>query len=248
MQREPERPEPELPAWAEKLNSFPQADPIILLGALPVVLYILIDRVIDTRPAIAVCVVAAVAVFFYQKRKLPRVSVVFLLGLLGVVIMIVTGILGLIQDSDKTFWSFDPIEDFVVGGLFLASALVGRPLLSPVVRELFPMLRERLPAQHRVWMIITVVWAVKILLMGVFRVWFLDALETGVDAWIFGTWDVSDYAYLRTLMGWPINLVLFIWTAYLVRKAMNETVIAEGRAERSDDSGEVVAEAEIVER
>ncbi len=248
MERESQRPDPELPAWMQKI---PQADPVVVLGIAPTVLYILIDRLIDTRPAIAVCVVSAIAVFLYQRRKLPRTSVVFLLGVLGSILMIITGILGLIEDSDKTFWTFDPIEDFIVGGIFLISVLVGRPIVSSVVRELFPSLRERVPARHRVWTLITVVWGVKILATGFFRLWFLDVLEDGLDVWILGTWDVSDWAWLRTVTGGGVNVVLFIWTVHRLRAASRQLAIAEGRAHRpdsSDDSGEVVAETEVVER
>ena len=245
MQREPKPADPELPGWMARI---PQADPVVLLGIAPTILYILIDRLIDTRPAIAVCVVSAVVVFIYQRRKLPRTSVVFLLGVLGAILMITTGILGLIEDSDKTFWTFDPIEDFIVGGIFLISVLIRRPIVSSVARELFPELRQRVPAAHRVWTLITVVWGVKILATGFFRLWFLDVLEGGLDMWIFGTWDVSDWAWLRTVTGGGINIVLFLWTVQRLRRASQELQIAAGRAERSDDSGEVVAQAEVVER
>lgn len=247
MQREPTPSEPELPAWMTKI---PQADPVVLLGIAPTVLYILIDRLIDTRPAIAVCVASAIAVFLYQRRKLPRTSVVFLLGVLGSVLMIITGVLGLIQDSDKTFWTFDPIEDFIVGGIFLASVLLGRPIVSSVVRELFPSLRDRVPADHSVWTLITVVWGVKILATGFFRLWFLDVLEGGLDVWILGTWDVSDWAWLRTVTGGGVNVVLFVWTVQRLKVVSDRLAIESGRAaaRESGDAGEVVADPEVAER
>lgn len=240
-----EPPEPELPAWMAKI---PQADPVVLLGIAPTLLYILVDRLIDTRPAIAVCVVSAVAVFLYQRRKLPRTSVVFLLGLLGSILMIITGVIGLIEDSDKTFWTFDPIEDFIVGGIFLISVIARRPIVGPLVRELFPTLRQRVPAEHSVWMLITVVWCVKILATGVFRLWFLDVLEGGLDMWILGTWSVSDWAWLRTVTGGGVNAVLFVWTIQRLRVASQKLAIAEGRSDRLDGAGEVVAESELAER
>ena len=252
MQREPQRPEPELPAWMDKI---PQADPVVLLGIAPTVLYILVDRLIDTRPAIAVCVISAIAVFLYQRRKLPRTSVVFLLGVLGAILMIITGVLGLINDSDKTFWTFDPIEDFIVGGIFLVSVLVGRPIVSSVVRELFPSLRERVPARHSVWTLITLVWGVKIVATGFFRLWFLDVLEGGLDVWILGTWDVSDWAWLRTVTGGGVNIVLFLWTIQRLKVAGDRLTLEAARAEHSQldatdsgDASEVVADSEVTER
>ena len=229
----------------------PQVDPVVLLGIAPSVLYIVIDRLIDTRPAIAVCVASAIAVFLYQRRKLPRTSVVFLLGVLGSILMIITGVLGLIEDSDKTFWTFDPIEDFIVGGIFMVSVLLRRPIVSAVVRELFPNLRERVPADHGVWTLITVVWGVKILATGFFRLWFLDVLEGGLDVWILGTWDVSDWAWLRTVTGGGVNIVLFLWTVQRLKAVSGRLAIESARAgpdAASDDAGEVVAESEVAER
>ncbi len=251
MQRQPKPPDPELPAWMAKI---PQADPVVVLGIAPTVLYILIDRMIDTRPAIAVCVVSAIAVFLYQRRKLPRTSVVFLLGVLGSILMIITGVWGLIEDSDKTFWTFDPIEDFIVGGIFLASVMLRRPIVSAVVRELFPAMRDRVPADHGVWTLITAVWGVKIVATGFFRLWFLDVLEGGLDVWILGTWDVSDWAWLRTVTGGGVNVVLFLWTLQRLKVASDRLAIETGRSGRtasdtaSDDPGEVVADAEVAER
>ena len=241
------RSDPELPAWALKI---PQADPVVVLGIAPTVLYILIDRLIDTRPAIAVCVVAAIAVFLYQRRKLPRTSVVFLLGVLGSILMIITGVLGLIEGSDKTFWTFDPIEDFIVGGIFILSVLARRPIVSSVARELFPSLRAQVPADHGVWTLITAVWGVKILATGFFRLWFLDVLEAGLDVWILGTWDVSDWAWLRTVTGGGVNVVLFLWTLQRLRAVSSRLAIASARSgeKRSGEAGEVVTESEVVER
>ncbi len=200
---------------------------MILLGALPVILYIVVDRLIDTRPAIGLCVVCTVGVFWYQKRTLSRTSVVFLLGALGSVLMIATGILGMVQDSAKTFWTFDPIEDFLVGGLFLLSALIRRPIVGPVLRELFPDMRRTLPSEHRIWLTITSVWAIKNLAMGAFRVWLLDSLGAGMDMWILGVWDIDDYVWLRIVVGWPINIVLFGWVFYVVRRTVRQELAVQ---------------------
>ena len=231
----------------QRLEGFPRTDPVVLLGLAPVLLYLLIERTGDVRAAIAASVVAAVVVFVVQRRLRPQHKVVFRLSVLGLAIMIVFGVLGLIEKDGKTFWTFDPVDDFIVGGIFCLSLLLGRPIVSPVIRELFPQVAERLPGDHRIWVKVTAVWAVKILLTGLLRLWLLDAV------------DASTYAIIRLPIGWAINLVLFAWSAHVIAAAMSEYAAEQLRrppdqpdsldgSDSSADPGEVVAETEVAER
>lgn len=217
------RPQREAFKAKQEVLPFPAIDQIVLLGFAPVAVYLLVDWIGDVRTAIGASVAAAVIVFFVQRRLRKQVGVVFKLAMLGLAIFIASGAAGLILDSGKALWASDPIEDFIVGGIFAVSAVMGRPILSPVIRELFPQIADRLPSQHRVFMLITVVWAVKILLMGVLRVWLLDTL------------DVNDYVWLRMLIGWPINLVIFVWTAHRIQRAMREHSLATAQIQESDE-------------
>ena len=233
MQRDPKPSEPELPEWARKLESFPQIDPVVLLGFAPVALYLLFDNFVSVRAAIAASVVSAVIVFAVQRRLRPKVRIVFLISMLGLSLMILFGILGLIWDDGSLFWTSDPVDDFVTSAIFLGSVLIGRPIVGPFVRELFPQLADRLPGEHRVWRTITIVWGLKMLATGFLRLWLLDEIETDTYVWI------------RTLIAWPINLALFLWTFDRIKKAMDE--IRLQRLRTSADASEVVADAEVRE-
>ncbi len=236
--------EPELPQWLQRAERFPQVDPVVLLGFGPVAIYLFFDRVWDVRPAIAGAVLAAVVVFFVQRRLRPNHKVVFRLAVLGLAILIAFGVLGLIRDDGKVFWASDPIEDFIVGAIFAVSLVLRRPIVAPVIRELLPEVSDKLPADHRVWMRVTAVWTVKILLAGALRLWLLDSV------------DASTYAILRWPLGWAMNLVLFAWSAHAISGAIRDHALQqlrwggsdEGGQESSDDVGEVVAESEVAER
>ncbi len=239
MQRDQKPPEPELepelPEWLQKIERFPQVDPVVLLGFAPVALYLFFDRVWDVRPAIAAAVIAAVVVFFVQRRLRPQHKVVFRLAVLGLAVIIAFGIAGLIWDDGKIFWASDPIEDFIVGTIFAISLFMRRPIISPVIRELMPEVADKLPGDHKIWMKVTAVWTVKILLAGVLRLWLLDSV------------DANTYAILRWPLGWAMNAALFAWSAYVVGGAIREYAVSQLRAE-SGEAGEVVAESEISER
>ena len=232
-------PEPaELPEWARKLESIPQIDPVVLLGFAPVAIYLLFDRFWDVRPAIAGAVIVAAIVFVVQRRLRPKARVVFMISMLGLGLMIAFGIAGLIWDDGNLFWTADPVDDFATATIFLSSVVLGRPIVGPFARELFPDLADRLPGEHRVWRTITIVWGLKMLATGVLRLWLLDELDAGTYVWI------------RTLIAWPINLALFYWTLQRIRVAMAEIALARPRTDSdgSGDVGEVVAQAEVAER
>ena len=235
MQRDPKPSEPELPEWLQKVERIPQIDPVALLGFGPTAAYLAFDALIGVRAAIAGAVIAGIIAWLVQRRLRPNIRVVRWLGVISASFMIAFGLAGLISEDGSLFWTSDAVDNFVIGGLFLVSALIGRPIVSPVLRELFPLIAERVPADHRVWMKVTIVWGIKIVLSGLLRLWLLDQV------------DANTYAWIRLPIGWPINIVLFAWTFYVVDQAMKEVAIERGRA-RSGDAGEVVADAEVAER
>lgn len=238
-QREPEPAEPELPAWARKVEAFPQVDPVVLLGLAPVAFYLLFDNFVSVRAAIGASVVSAIIVFAVQRRLRPKARVVFLISMLGMGLMIIFGVVGLIWDDGSLFWASDPVDDFLTCTIFLGSVLIGRPIVGPFVRELFPALADRLPGEHRVWRTITIVWGLKMLATGLLRLWLLDTIEADTYVWI------------RTLIAWPINLALFLWTLRMIRGTMDEVALQRMRpasALDSDDAAEVVADTELRER
>ena len=228
MERGPPERKRRSESWLETLESVPSVDPVVTLSFAPVAVYLLVDWIADARPAIAASLAAAIAAVLIQRRLRRQVGVVFRLAMLGLAVFIASGIAGLVLDSGKALWASDPIEDFLVGGIFALSVLLRRPILSPLIRELFPQIAARLPPEHRVFMLLTAVWAVKILLMGVLRIWLLDTLE------------VNTYVWLRTVVGWPINAVLLLWTVQRIQRAMREQSLLAAEA-KPGGSGEMVA-------
>lgn len=241
MQRDPERPDPELPAWLKNADSIPQVDPVAVLGVAPTLSYLVFNAIAGVRPAIAAAVIFGVVVYVIQRRLRPQITVVRWLMVFSVAFNVGFGVWGLIEGDGKVYWARDFVDNFVLGGIFLLSVVIGRPIVSAVVRETFPAIREQMPADHRVWIRLTIVWGLYIALAGVLRWWILDQVSA------------STYALIRLPLGWGMGAVLMIWTFSALSRAMRD--IARERLRSDADSGsgsgeacEVVADAEVAER
>jgi intracellular septation protein A len=240
MQRDPKSPDPELPAWLKKADSIPQVDPVAVLGIAPTLAYLVFDAIAGVRPAIAAAVIFGVIVYIVQRRLRPQITVVRWLMVFSVAFNVGFGIWGLIEGDGKVYWARDFVDNFVLGGVFLLSVVVGRPIVSAVVRETFPAIRDQMPADHRVWIRLTIVWGLYIALAGVLRWWILDQVSA------------STYAIIRLPLGWGMGAVLMIWTFSALSRAMRDISLQNLRSDSDHDAsgeaGEVVADAEIAER
>ena len=232
-------PEPELPGWAKKVDSIPQVDPVAILGAAPTIAYLVFNAIGGVRPAIAAAVIFGIVVYVVQRRLRPQITVVRWLMVFSVAFNVGFGVWGLIEGDGKVYWARDFIDNFVLGGVFLLSVFLGRPIVSAVVRETFPAIRDQMPADHRVWIRLTIVWGLYIALAGVLRWWILDQVSA------------STYALIRLPLGWGMGAVLMIWTFSALSRAMRDVGLQNlrsGSGPDSDDAGEVVSDAEIGER
>ena len=239
QQEEQQPAEPELPEWLQKAGSFPQVDPVAVLGVAPTLSYLIFNAVGGVRAAIAAAVIVGIVVYLVQRRLRPQITVVRWLMVFSVAFNVGFGVWGLIEADGKVYWARDFIDNFVLGGVFLLSVLIGRPIVSAVVRETFPAIREQMPADHRVWIRLTIVWGLYIALAGVLRWWILDQVSA------------STYALIRLPLGWGLGAVLMIWTFSTVGRAMREVALQRlrsGSSPDSGDAGEVVADAEVAER
>ncbi len=186
--------------------------------------------------------IVGVAVYAIQRHFRPQITMVRWLMVFSVAFNVGFGVWGLIEGDGKVYWARDFIDNFVLGGVFLISVFLGRPIVSALVRETFPDLRERMPADHRVWIRLTIVWGLYIALAGVLRWWILDQVSAGT------------YALIRLPLGWGLGLLLMLWTFSSLRRAMREVALERLRADpadsssTSDDAGEVIPDPEIAER
>ncbi len=227
------------PTLLEQIERMPRVDPVAVLGIAPTLSYLVLDAVAGVRAAIAAAVIAGLVIYIVQRRLRPQITVVRWLMVFSVCFNVGFGVWGLIEADGKVYWARDFVDNFVLGGVFLLSVLLGRPIVSAVVRETFPDIGEQMPADHRVWTRLTIVWGLYIALAGVLRWWILDQVSAGT------------YALIRLPLGWGLGAVLMIWTFNAVSRAMRETALQRLRSGSEPDlgdPGEVVSESEIAKR
>jgi intracellular septation protein A len=227
--------EPELPEWLQKVDRIPQVDPVAILGIAPTISYLVFNAIGGVRPAIAAAVIVGIAVYIVQRRLRPQITVVRWLMVFSVCFNVGFGVWGLIEADGKVYWARDFVDNFVLGGVFILSVFVGRPIVSALVRETFPDIRERMPSDHRAWIRLTIVWGLYIALAGVLRWWILDQVSA------------STYALIRLPLGWGMGAVLMVWTFSVVGRAMRDVALQNLRT-GSGDASEVVADSEVGER
>ena len=189
------------------------------LSLLPIAAFLAVDRVADTRVAIAAGLVAAVLVFLRTRKS----GVIGYLAIGGIVIVAATAAVGIAFDSDKAFFASDAIGDFLWMGAFFLSVVVGRPLMGVLVREMFPGLRDWLPESHRVFVTLTLVWALQNILTAVIRLVMLDALST------------NSYLLWSRVATWPLTVGLLVFSYVLIGRAINAVVEQRLRDEEVGD-------------
>ena len=227
----------------EQLEQTGRIDPVAVLGAAPTLSYLIFNAAFGVRGAIAAAVISGVLVYVIQRQVRPQILVVRWLMVFSVCFNVGFGIWGLIEGDGKVYWARDYVDNFVLGAVFLFSVVIGRPIVSPVVREVFLDIRERMPADHRVWIQLTIVWGLYIAVAGVLRWWILDQVSP------------STYALIRLPLGWGLSMVLMVWTFLSLSRAMREVALQRGRSESgpdsdpdSGDTSEVVTHSEVGKR
>lgn len=112
---------------------------------------------------------------------------------------------------DQTLYLAEPtLENLLYGGVFLGSALVGRPLLGLYARRLYPMSPsvQRSGAFRRAFLVASAVWFVGLALRGAVRIWLLLTLPLEL------------YLVVNTIAGWPFSVALVGFTVWYPLRAL----------------------------
>jgi hypothetical protein len=120
-----------LPAGRVTLRDF-RFNPSVLEGALPVLVFWVVNQFADAPISISASFLAAIVVFVRNKQS----GVIRALGVLGFVIVAASAGVGLVLDSDKAFAAQNIVSDFVVVPIALGSLVIGRPLAGAVLLTL----------------------------------------------------------------------------------------------------------------
>lgn len=200
-----------LERWHSRI---PEYDRSVGLSIVPILVWVIVLELAGTRPAIGASWGTAIVIFFIQRRVSPDRGAVFWLTVLSLLIFTVGSIAGILLDSNDAFLASDPASDFIVAALFAISLLFRKPLLGMAIREVFPRVRRALPAENRALMWVTAAFVVENIVMGVIRVWLLDAVSDAA------------YPFVSRGVGTPIRIVLIWWAYRLIQDEMKRRLAA----------------------
>jgi hypothetical protein len=205
--REPRIDAPEL------VREIPTFNPLIFRSTWPILAFWVVRSLVSTQAGIIAGFATAVWVFIAHRRQSGMVG---LLAILGIVIIGGASIVGLILDSDKAFLASDAARDFMTAAFSLVSVVAGRPLVGIVAREASPRLATQLPENHRVFVQVTVGFAIVNIVTGVMRVFMLEAF------------DVTPYIILSRVATFPINMAFFTAGYFLIMRTARRASAISG--------------------
>lgn len=161
----------------------------IFLSIAPVLTFVALTRVADAWAAVLGGFAVSVVVFFFTRRD----RLIGTLSVFGLTVVTISAVLGIIWNSEKAYLASAPASDFLFVPLYLASIRLRRPLVGSIVRELFRHRFAGIPANHCVFVRLSLAWAGFDIVHGVVLTTLL--LNLGVFQYI--VWS--------RIVGWPIT-------------------------------------------
>ncbi|MGI9145067.1 MAG: VC0807 family protein [Chloroflexota bacterium] len=118
----------------------------------------------------------------------------------------VKALAGLTSQNQTLYLGWASVENMLYGLAFFGSALLGRPLLALYARRLYPIPYSVRGSRafRRAFLITSAVWLCGHTVRAILRLWLLLYLRL----------ELPVYLVADTVAGWPINIALFVFTAW----------------------------------
>jgi hypothetical protein len=186
-------------------------NPLFFRSVWPVGVYWIVRSIAGTQAGVLAGFATAVYVFATSRQ---RSGVIATLALAGMVIVGASAIVGLVFDSDRAYLANDAARDFLMTTVALGSLVIGRPLVGVVAREMSPRLASVLDEGHRLFVYLTLGFALINLLTAAIRLVMLQELGVG------------QYIVFSRVATFPINVGYFALAAYLLFQAARKEAYA----------------------
>lgn len=190
---------------AIRMRDYVRFDPHILIGFVPVAIFLIANALGPAQVAIGLSFVASFVVFV----KTPGRGATRLLSVTGFAIVTVSAVVGILADNDRIFVAQNIGIDLAFAAMFGVSVLVGKPLIGLIAREAAPGIRPVLPLGDPVFVRLTLVNVAINLVEASLRVAMLLVL------------DANAYAVVSRVSAVPVT-VLFV--AYCYREIFRHAV------------------------
>ncbi len=177
-------------------------NPRVFLSIAPVLAFLALTRVADAWGAVTGGFVASLLVFVLTRRD----RLIGVLSVFGLTVVGVSAALGIVWNSERAYLASGPASDFLFVPLYLASISLRRPLVGSIVHELFPGRFTVVPANHRVFVRLSLGWAGFDVVHGIV----LTALLLNVG--------VVEYVVWSRVIGWPTTGTMLVISFLAVRR------------------------------
>jgi len=176
---------------------------LVLGSVLPVALFYVALRASDFSVAVVIVLAWSAAVFGWHYRRTGGADV---FSATTFVFACIKASAGLISQNETLYLAWASVENMLYGTGFLASALLGRPLLALYAQRLYPIPTyvRTSPAYRRAFVVTSAVWLCGHTLRAALRLWLLLVLQLPLEL----------YLVIDTVAGWPINIAMFAFTAW----------------------------------
>jgi intracellular septation protein A len=176
---------------------------LVLGSVLPVALFYVALRAWGFSAAVVIVLTWSAAVFVWHYRRTGGADV---FSATTFVFACVKASAGLISQNETLYLAWASVENMVYGLGFFASALLGRPLLALYAQRLYPIPTDvrSSPTFRRVFVITSAAWLCGHTLRATLRLWLLLGLQLPLEL----------YLVVDTVVGWPINVSMFAFTAW----------------------------------
>ena len=144
-------------------------------------------------------------VLYRRERRLGRPA---LIVRVATALVLIRAIVGLISGSTTLYLGQEVVIDFLLGSIVLGSLILGRPLAEAFAREVYPVPEEARgsPILHRVFQVVTLVWACYFMARSAVRLIALLTLTT------------DGYLLVDALTGAPGILAALAWSVFFTAR------------------------------
>jgi intracellular septation protein A len=187
----------------------------VSLGSLlPVVLFYGVFRAWGFSAAVVVVLVWSALVFAWHYQRTGGADI-FSASTFAFACIKATA--GLVSQNTTLYLAWPSLENVIYAAAFVATALLGKPLLALYAERLYPIPTSVRLTQtfKRAFLIVSAAWLCGHLARATVRLWLLANLPLEL------------YLVADTVAGWPINVTLVAFTAWYPLRALRRAGLIE---------------------
>ena len=174
-----------------RMRDYVRFDPQILIGFVPVAVFLIANALGPAQIAIGLSFVASCIVF----AMTPGRGATRLLSITGFAIVTVSAVVGILADNDRIFVAQNIGIDLAFAALFAGSVIVGKPIIGLIAREAAPGIQPVMALEDPIFVRLT------LLNVGINLV--EAALRVGMLFWL----DAGAYAIVSRVSAAPVTIL-----------------------------------------